>query len=178
MINATVTGHLGQNLEQRFTGSGKSVVNLSICATPQRKDPQTGEYSDFGLPIWVEAPIWGYEADALLDAGVGKGWKVTVTGVLAHETYQARDGQNKQKTTLFNTLAWCNATQTATARRGTRPATAGARLQPATTTAGPQPTAGTTTSTTAAATTTTARATSRLAASSTTTLLNREDKTC
>ncbi|OFK00379.1 hypothetical protein HMPREF2835_03110 [Actinomyces sp. HMSC072A03] len=103
MINATVTGHLGQNLEQRFTGSGKSVVNLSICATPQRKDPQTGEYSDFGLPIWVEAPIWGYEADALLDAGVGKGWKVTVTGVLAHETYQARDGQNKQKTTLFNT---------------------------------------------------------------------------
>lgn len=103
MINATVTGNLGQNLEQRFTGSGKSVVNLSICATPQRKDPQTGEYSDFGLPIWVEAPIWGYEADALLDAGVGKGWKVTVTGVLAHETYQARDGQNKQKTTLFNT---------------------------------------------------------------------------
>ncbi|MDK7904852.1 single-stranded DNA-binding protein [Winkia sp. UMB0889B] len=103
MINATVTGHLGQNLEQRFTGSGKAVVNLSICATPQRKDPQTGQYADFGLPIWVEAPIWGYEAEALLDAGVGKGWKVTVTGVLAHETYQARDGQTKQKTTLFNT---------------------------------------------------------------------------
>lgn len=88
----TAIGNLGADLEQRFTQSGKAVVTLSIGVTPRRKD-QSGQWGNDGQPVWLKATYWEKEADAIINTGIGRGAKVTITGTLGIEAYTTKDGR-------------------------------------------------------------------------------------
>lgn len=60
---ATILGRIAEPV-LRWTQGGHAVLELSIAATPRRKDRQTGEWADDGAPLWINATLWDAEAEA------------------------------------------------------------------------------------------------------------------
>jgi single-strand DNA-binding protein len=83
-----ITGRLADDLEVKWTGSGKCVSNFAVADTPRRKNPQTGEWEDAGDTLWLRGSIWGDRAEDLVSE-VHKGDLVTVTGRLASRSYES-----------------------------------------------------------------------------------------
>ena len=94
-VNATIQGRIAEP-ELKYTQGGKPVLDLRICATPRKKDRDTGEWSDDGSELWVSAPFWGDEAERLAEV-LTRGDQVTVTGSVAQEEFTRRDGGQGQK---------------------------------------------------------------------------------
>ena len=89
----TVTGNLGRDAELRWTPSGSPVLELSIGCTPRKRVTRdSDQWEDDGAPLWINAPIWGQQAEALAEANLTQGTKVTAEGVLKRRTYDRRDG--------------------------------------------------------------------------------------
>lgn len=87
-----IAGHLGADAEERFTASGKRVINLRV-ATRVR---QGGKDET----IWWRVNIWGDRFDKMLPY-LRKGSAVIVVGELAKpEAYQSKDGQPQVSLTL------------------------------------------------------------------------------
>ena len=78
---ATITGRIAEPV-LRWTQGGHAVLELSIAATPRRKDRQTGEWADDGAPLWINATLWDAEAEAAAEL-LRKGDAVIATGTLA-----------------------------------------------------------------------------------------------
>lgn len=95
---ATITGRIAEPV-LRWTQGGHAVLELSIAATPRRKDRQTGEWADDGAPLWINATLWDAEAEAAAEL-LRKGDPVIATGTLALETYTTKNGQPGQKLML------------------------------------------------------------------------------
>ena len=95
---ATITGRIAEPV-LRWTQGGHAVLELSIAATPRRKDRQTGEWADDGAPLWINATLWDAEAEAAAEL-LRKGDAVIATGTLALETYTTKNGQPGQKIVL------------------------------------------------------------------------------
>lgn len=95
---ATITGHISEPV-LRWTQGGHPVLALSIAATPRRKDRQTGEWTDDGAPLWINATLWDAEAEAAHEL-LRKGDPVIATGTLAIETYTTANDQPGQKLIL------------------------------------------------------------------------------
>ena len=95
---ATITGRIAEPV-LRWTQGGHPVLTLSIAATPRRKDRQTGEWTDDGAPLWINATLWDAEAEASAEL-LRKGDPVIATGTLALETYTTANGQPGQKLVL------------------------------------------------------------------------------
>ena len=94
-VNATIQGRIAEP-ELKYTSGGKPVLDLRICATPRKKNRDTGEWADDGTELWVSAPFWDAEAERLAEV-LAKGDTVTVTGTLAQEEFTRRDGGQGQK---------------------------------------------------------------------------------
>lgn len=94
-VNATIQGRIAEP-ELKYTQGGKAVLDLRICATPRKKDRDSGEWSDDGSELWVSAPFWGDEAERLAEV-LTRGDQVTVTGSVAQEEFTRRDGGQGQK---------------------------------------------------------------------------------
>lgn len=95
---ATITGRIAEPV-LRWTQGGHAVLELSIAATPRRKNRQTGEWEDDGAPLWINATLWDAEAEAAAEL-LRKGDAVIATGTLALETYTTKNGQPGQKIVL------------------------------------------------------------------------------
>lgn len=95
---ATITGRIAEPV-LRWTQGGHPVLALSIAATPRRKDRQTGEWTDDGAPLWINATLWDQEAENAAEI-LRKGDAVIATGTLALETYTTANGQPGQKLVL------------------------------------------------------------------------------
>jgi single-strand DNA-binding protein len=95
---ATILGRIAEPV-LRWTQGGHAVLELSIAATPRRKDRQTGEWADDGAPLWINATLWDAEAEAAAEL-LRKGDAVIATGTLALETYTTKNGQPGQKIVL------------------------------------------------------------------------------
>ena len=90
-FRGTVTGNLGQDPDMRFTQAGKSALALSVAATASRKDPQTGQWSDDGDPLWVRVTLWERDAERWADL-LHKGDRVSVEGTLVLRSFTRQDG--------------------------------------------------------------------------------------
>lgn len=95
---ATIMGRIAEPV-LRWTQGDHAVLELSIAATPRRKDRQTGEWADDGAPLWINATLWDQEAEAAAEL-LRKGDAVIATGTLALETYTTKNGQPGQKIVL------------------------------------------------------------------------------
>lgn len=84
MITATITGNVGKVNEPRTTRTGKSMVSFSVASTYRKEgtEPQT---------TWVDVVCFDEQAD-MVSQTLQKGDRVVVTGRLALETYQKKDG--------------------------------------------------------------------------------------
>ncbi|HEX7361817.1 MAG TPA: single-stranded DNA-binding protein [Bryobacteraceae bacterium] len=81
-------GRLGRDAETKFTPSGVSVTRFSVATTRNRKDPQTGEWTE--ETNWTNVSLWRQEniANFLL-----KGKQVFVEGRLQTRSYDDKDGK-------------------------------------------------------------------------------------
>lgn len=94
----TVTGHLGKDPDIKTGASGKPYANLFIIANTSRKNPQTNEWET--TESWASGvTVFGDLAQAC--SQLAKGMRVTITGRLVTESYQAQDGSQKSAQKLL-----------------------------------------------------------------------------
>jgi single-strand DNA-binding protein len=87
---AILSGNLGRDPELRAHG-GDNILNFAIgVATGTRDKPET---------MWVDCALWGKRATSL-QPYLFKGSRVTVSGPLKLEEYQAKDGTTKSRLRL------------------------------------------------------------------------------
>jgi single-strand DNA-binding protein len=81
------TGNLGRDPELR-AHNGDNILNFSIgVATGTKDNPET---------MWVDCALWGKRATSL-QPYLFKGSRVTVSGPLKFEKYQAKDGSMESR---------------------------------------------------------------------------------
>lgn len=81
MIEATVTGNVGKVPALRQTSSGKTMATFSVASTEKKDGPTT----------WVDVVCFDEQADTVSQT-LQKGDRVVVTGRVALETFQKKDG--------------------------------------------------------------------------------------
>lgn len=83
----TGIARLGRDAELRYTPSGHAVANLSLAYNYGMKDAEGKKPTQ-----WVEASLWGKQAEALIDYLV-KGQALSVTADDVHiEEFTRKDG--------------------------------------------------------------------------------------
>ena len=94
----TITGRLGKDPDIKTGSSGKPYANLFIIADSKRRNPQTNEWET--TESWASGvTVFGELAQAC--SQLAKGMRVTVTGRLVTESYQAQDGSQKTSQKLL-----------------------------------------------------------------------------
>jgi len=98
--NIQIEGFISNDLSIRDSG-GKSVVDVTIPVTPQKKD-DSGKWVDTGDTVWYRASFWEEHAQAVLMA-VQKSQLVTLTGTgLKVDQYAKKDGTTGVNLTVTN----------------------------------------------------------------------------
>lgn len=90
----TISGNLTRNAELRSTSSGTQILSFGVAVNDRRKNPQTGEWSDY--TNWIDCVMFGNRATALADI-LRKGAKVAVEGKLRYSAWEAKDGGKRSK---------------------------------------------------------------------------------
>lgn len=85
---ATLTGRLTRDPELRTTGNGTSVANARLAST-------TGKDAS----LFIDLTAWGRTGELLVEY-TGKGDPIAVSGRLAQEEWQDKDGNQRSKFVL------------------------------------------------------------------------------
>ena len=88
-----ITGNLTRDPEMRRTQGGMTVVSFGVAVNDRRKDPQTGEWTDYAN--FVDCTMFGSRAESVSQY-ISKGSKVAIEGKLRYSTWE-RDGQKRSK---------------------------------------------------------------------------------
>ena len=83
MNNITIAGRIGNDAEQKFFGSGDSVVNFSVAVNRPKKGGQKQD------ALWFRVALFGKLGETLLPY-LTKGATVGVSGELNVRTYEAK----------------------------------------------------------------------------------------
>lgn len=86
-----LTGHLGKDVELRYTQSGKAVASFSLAV----KDNFTKEKTH-----WINCTVWGKPAENCANY-IGKGSHVAVDGRLNTRSYENNSGQKVNVTEVI-----------------------------------------------------------------------------
>jgi single-strand DNA-binding protein len=92
-----LVGSCGQDCEVRYTATGKTVANVSI-ATSNRRKSSTGEKVD--ETTWHKLIFFDKLAE-IAGQFLTKGTMVYVEGMLKHDKYMDKNGQEKQVTNVI-----------------------------------------------------------------------------
>lgn len=94
MINrVTLLGHLGRDVEVRYTANGKAVANASLATNYTWRD----EFGDKQEEVeWHRITCWGKAAETFADFGE-KGRMVYIEGALKTRTWE-KDGVERRST--------------------------------------------------------------------------------
>lgn len=87
----TLDGRLVDDVELRFTTSGKAVASFRVACSDRRKD---GDKWVDGDSTFLTCTAWEQLAESCAES-LQKGTAVVVTGKLAQESYEAKDGTNR-----------------------------------------------------------------------------------
>lgn len=88
----TISGHLGNAAELRYTGGGLAVVVFSVAVNERRKQ-RDGSYAD--EVSWLDCAMFGNRAEAI-HPYLAKGSKVSLVGHLRKSTFE-RDGEKRSR---------------------------------------------------------------------------------
>ena len=86
---AEILGHLGQDPELRYTGSGKAVCNFSVATNQYDRDD----------PEWHNCTAWGSLAE-VCNEHLAKGERVFVEGSLRTRQWEDSDGRTRYSTEI------------------------------------------------------------------------------
>lgn len=92
-----ITGNLTRDPELRAAQTGNSVMTFGVAVNDRRRDPSTGEWTDY--PNFVDCVVFGNRADALSRI-LTKGAKVAVEGKLHWSSWE-KDGQRRSKIEVY-----------------------------------------------------------------------------
>lgn len=87
----TITGRMVSDADLRFTAKGAAVATFTLADTPRKK--QGDQWVD-GVTLFIKCSVWRQQAENLAES-VRKGDLVTVTGKLAQENWEAKDGTKR-----------------------------------------------------------------------------------
>ena len=87
----TLTGNLTQDIELRYTPSGKPVATAKIACNERKLD--NNQWID-GETCYITVTIWNSAAENSVQT-INKGDTVTVTGKLTQRKYTTKDGQER-----------------------------------------------------------------------------------
>jgi len=90
----TMTGGLVDDVELRFTPSGKAVANFRLAGKKRVRDAQ-GQWAD-GDAIYLTVTVWEALAEHCAETLIRKGQRVTVAGHLAQQWWE-KDGVKQSK---------------------------------------------------------------------------------
>jgi single-strand DNA-binding protein len=97
MLNTVfLVGHLGKNLELKYSQSGTAFSNFTLATTQTTQDKQTGNKVDH--TEWHNITCFGKLAE-LCSKYIQKGSKVLVEGSLRYETFE-KDGVQRKVTKI------------------------------------------------------------------------------
>lgn len=88
-----ITGNVVDDVELRFTPSGKAVANFRVAANKSKKDEATGKWENSDS-CFLTVNIWEEKAEAVAEH-VTRGSKVIVTGQLRQRDYEDREGNKR-----------------------------------------------------------------------------------
>lgn len=88
-----ISGNLTREPQLRRTQSGMAILGFGVAVNDRRKDPQSGEWSDYAN--FVDCTMFGNRAESLSNY-LSKGMKVAIEGKLRYSTWE-RDGQKRSK---------------------------------------------------------------------------------
>lgn len=91
-----LVGHLGRDVESRFTGAGQQVANFSIATDESFTDKSGARQKRVE---WHSIVAWGKLAE-ICQKFIRKGSLVYVEGKIQTREYEARDGQKKKVTEI------------------------------------------------------------------------------
>ena len=89
----TVTGHLVDDPELRFTPSGVPVARFRIASTPRYRDNATGEWKD-GDTLFLTCQAWRQAAEHVAES-LQRGMRAIVTGRLRQRSYETSEGDKR-----------------------------------------------------------------------------------
>jgi single-strand DNA-binding protein len=95
---ATLIGNLGRDPEQRQTGNGGSVVNLSIATSESWKDKASGERKE--KTEWHRIVIFNENLGKIAMDYLRKGSKVYLEGQIQTRKWTDKDGNEKYSTEI------------------------------------------------------------------------------
>ena len=89
-----ITGNLTRDPEVRTTASGSAILSFSVAVNDRRRDPSTGEWSDYAN--YIDCTMFGNRVD-FFSRNLNKGSKVAVEGRLRWSQWEAKDGSKRSK---------------------------------------------------------------------------------
>lgn len=92
-VNVTLEGRIGSDPEIRFTKDGKAVASFSMVTSKSRKQ-DNGEWLE-SETTWYRVSAWDTLGENVVES-LHKGDAVMVTGRLFMDTYNDREGQQRQ----------------------------------------------------------------------------------
>lgn len=88
----TVTGHLVDDPELRFTPAGAAVAKFRVASTPRRFDKNTNQWEDDkDSALFLSCSVWRQAAEHVAES-LTKGMRVIVQGRLKQRSYEDREG--------------------------------------------------------------------------------------
>lgn len=101
--------------ELRFTQGGKAVCELRVVTNESRKN-QAGEWEDGDRTPFLKVALFDRQAEAAAEVFT-KGQRVLVTGQLYAETWQDREGNNRETPGI----KWASVAAVPETNQGARP---------------------------------------------------------
>jgi single-strand DNA-binding protein len=98
MLNQVqVIGHVGKDVEVRYTAAGEAIANFSVATTDKWKDKQTGEAME--ATEWHRISFFGRRAEVIGEY-VRKGTLMYVQGKLKTRKWTDKDGVERYSTDI------------------------------------------------------------------------------
>ena len=91
--NVTISGRVGGDPELRFTPQGKAIATFSLVSSKSTRNAD-GSW-DESETTWYRVTAWEQLGETVVES-IGKGDAVIVVGRLYMDTYQGKDGSEKQ----------------------------------------------------------------------------------
>ena len=88
-----ITGNLTREPELKRTASGVAILNLGVAVNDRRKDPKSGEWSDYAN--FIDCVMFGTRAESISNY-LHKGIKVAIDGKLRWSQWE-KEGQKRSK---------------------------------------------------------------------------------
>ena len=92
-----IVGHLGKDVELRFTAAGDAIANLSVATSESWKDKESGQKKE--VTEWHRCSCFGKLAE-ICGQFLKKGAQVYIEGSLRTRKWTDKDGQERYTTEI------------------------------------------------------------------------------